>query len=45
MRVRCGYSETYMHHLRVTLAVGSIEKMEHILLELLAVPIDIIPCL
>ena len=31
-----------MHHLRVTLAVRSVKEMEHVLLELLAVPVNVV---
>jgi hypothetical protein len=34
-----------MHDLRLALAVAAVEEIEHILLKLLAVPIDVLSCL
>ena len=34
-----------MHHFRVALPIISVEKVEHILLKLLTVSVDVFPCL
>lgn len=34
-----------MHQLWVTLSIASVEEVEHVLFELLAIPVDIFSCL
>jgi hypothetical protein len=36
---------TYMHHFGLTLSIASVEEVQHILLKLLTVPVDIFSCL
>ena len=36
---------TYVHHLGVTSPIRAVEQVQHILLELLAVSVDVFPCL
>ena len=36
---------THMHHFRIALPIVSVEEVEHILLKLFTVPVDIFSCL
>ena len=36
---------THMHHFRIAFAIASVEEVQHILLKLLTIPVDVFSCL
>ena len=40
-----GDNGTHMHHFRIALPIVSVEEVEHILLKLFTVPVDVFSCL